>query len=660
MASSFLNQNLVSLYDRWHSGERRVQDMLYIREAVQEHSAIFRPFLTEQMQNFVPTLNYFFFGTLDDQGRPWVSILTGPKGFLHSPHPRTLDIKATLETGRSGLDPVFFNLVHGESFKSGKRMWGGVGLDFSNRRRNKMNGVLYPADLLVADETSRKLHVRLTVEQTIGNCPKYITTREMEPCPRQNSDSIHAEAWAALANTSDEESPRDLAEDEKAVIHQADCLFISSRFIDESLADQTSGMDCNHRGGNPGFVRLNGKRLVFPDYSGNRFFNTLGNIANDERIGILFINFDTGDVLHLTGRAHIFVGKEAQVNYPHAQRCVQVTIDDHLLRKDALPFRMRTKELSPYNPTVPSSQHRTIEEQLVGRTTATLSGITKHNKDISTFRFNTSRPIRYIPGQYAVLDFGQFNTLGYRHMALDNPQSLNDDYVRTWTISSAPLAETGQESAGWQRMSEFTITVKRKPGGAISNLLHDMVLDDRQPFTVPLISTGGSFVLPSVPSSIPQSTLKAAMISGGIGSTPFISMVRGARQLRQGPVDIQWVISAPYFSNILPEILQDMIAPEESMEGGNADRTKHSLTLAVNVFLTRGNPETTSPTLLELSSTKFHFSRLDSQSLLAAIPDLQDRQILLCGPEPFMDAVKKYLEKLGIPAAQVMVEDFNF
>ncbi|KAG0364795.1 hypothetical protein BGZ54_007161 [Gamsiella multidivaricata] len=569
MASSFLNQNLVSLYDRWHSGERRVQDMLYIREAVQEHSAIFRPFLTEQMQNFVPTLNYFFFGTLDDQGRPWVSILTGPKGFLHSPHPRTLDIKATLETGRSGLDPVFFNLVHGESFKSGKRMWGGVGLDFSNRRRNKMNGVLYPADLLVADETSRKLHVRLTVEQTIGNCPKYITTREMEPCPRQNSDSIHAEAWAALANTSDEESPRDLAEDEKAVIHQADCLFISSRFIDESLADQTSGMDCNHRGGNPGF-------------------------------------------------------------------------------------------LSPYNPTVPSSQHRTIEEQLVGRTTATLSGITKHNKDISTFRFNTSRPIRYIPGQYAVLDFGQFNTLGYRHMALDNPQSLNDDYVRTWTISSAPLAETGQESAGWQRMSEFTITVKRKPGGAISNLLHDMVLDDRQPFTVPLISTGGSFVLPSVPSSIPQSTLKAAMISGGIGSTPFISMVRGARQLRQGPVDIQWVISAPYFSNILPEILQDMIAPEESMEGGNADRTKHSLTLAVNVFLTRGNPETTSPTLLELSSTKFHFSRLDSQSLLAAIPDLQDRQILLCGPEPFMDAVKKYLEKLGIPAAQVMVEDFNF
>jgi hypothetical protein len=136
--------------------------------------------LTVQHQEFVPGLNYFFIGTLDQQGRPWVSILTGNKGFLHSPHSRTLEIKTRLETGNSGYDaqrkdhghtipdPVFSNLLSGETFKDGKRKWGGVGLDFTNRRRNKMNGVLYPGDLLVADEATGELHVRLTVEQTIG------------------------------------------------------------------------------------------------------------------------------------------------------------------------------------------------------------------------------------------------------------------------------------------------------------------------------------------------------------------------------------------------------------------------------------------------------------------------------------------------------------
>ncbi|KAF9363179.1 hypothetical protein BGX34_004683 [Mortierella sp. NVP85] len=682
MALSLVQESTVSLYDRWHSGERKMQDLLHVREAVQNSSTIFRPYLTAQHQEFVPGLNYFFIGTLDQQGRPWVSILTGNKGFLHSPHSRTLEIKTRLETGNSGYDaqrkdlghsipdPVFSNLLSGETFKDGKRMWGGVGLDFTNRRRNKMNGVLYPGDLLVADEATGELHVRLTVEQTIGNCPKYITIREMVPRSQQDQVSVDIAPTPAQHGTGEEQTPSQLSEAAKAIIRQADCFFISSRFIDEDLADQTSGMDCNHRGGNPGFVRFEGNQLLLPDYSGNRFFNTLGNIVNDDRVGLLFLNFDSGDLLHLTGRARIFVG-QAQALYPHTQRCVQVTVDAHFVRFDALPFRMKTRELSPYNPTVPSGQRQIIESDK--RVSATLSNVTQHTKDISTFHFTTSRPIRYTPGQYAVLDLSQFNSMGYRHMAPDNPQSLNDDYIRTWTISSAPPRQNkgsgkssssslSHEASGleeWQETSEFTMTIKRKPGGAISNRLHDLALAHQYPFTVPLVSTGGSFVLPSLSGTTQEQHLtKVALISGGIGSTPFISMIRGAKQLHKGSLDIQWVTSAPYFNDALPDILQEVTTPLESQ---GQEQDEKALNLSVNVFLTReSSTAVTSAQLSVLRNTNVHFRRLDSQGLLGAIPDLHDRQVLLCGPDTFMEAVKGYLQELRVPGGQILVEDFNF
>jgi ferredoxin-NADP reductase len=392
----------------------------------------------------------------------------------------------------------------------------------------------------------------------------------------------------------------------------------------------------------------------------------------------------------LTGRARILVGQDAQVLYPRVQRCVQVTIDDHLLRNDALPFRLQTREFSPYNPMVPSSQRRVINQENDKRISATLSNITRHTKDIATFHFTTSHPIHYIPGQYAVLDLSRFNTVEY---ASNNPQSLNDDYIRTWTISSAPRRKINksvsssplssssssslppsQDTTGiedWQETSEFTMTIKRKLGGALSNLLHDLILDDQHPFTVPLVSTGGIFVLPSLSSVTQEKPLsKIILISGGIGSTPFISMLRGARQVHKGSLDIRWVASAPYFDNVLPEVLQEITAPLNTLEkeeegendqGENQDGGR-SLTLSVDIFLTREKPTDVSPTLLSggLHNTTIHWGRLDSQTLLTVIPDIHDRQILLCGPDPFMEAVKGNLQELGVSVGQILVEEFNF
>ena len=61
----------------------------------------------------------------------------------------------------------------------------------------------------------------------------------------------------------------------------------------------------SHRGGKPGFVGVTGDTLAIPDFRGNRFYNTLGNLLGDPRAGLLFIDFASGDILQLQGRATI-------------------------------------------------------------------------------------------------------------------------------------------------------------------------------------------------------------------------------------------------------------------------------------------------------------------------------------------------------------------
>ena len=62
------------------------------------------------------------------------------------------------------------------------------------------------------------------------------------------------------------------------------------------------GADASHRGGPPGFVRVDGNRLWWPDYPGNNMFNSFGNLAVDPSAALLFIDFDTGTALQFQAR----------------------------------------------------------------------------------------------------------------------------------------------------------------------------------------------------------------------------------------------------------------------------------------------------------------------------------------------------------------------
>jgi len=108
-----------------------------------------------------------------------------------------------------------------------------------------------------------------------------------------------------------------------------------------------AGADASHRGGFPGFVRVTaGDQISFPDYPGNTMFNTLGNLRVNPRAGLLFVDFTTGDVLQLTGRAR--VGDDFVVTFD---------LDEVRETRGATRLRFVLVEYSPANP---GASHRAV------------------------------------------------------------------------------------------------------------------------------------------------------------------------------------------------------------------------------------------------------------------------------------------------------------
>ena len=135
-----------------------------------------------------------------------------------------------------------------------------------------------------------------------------------------------------------------LTPEDAALIAGADTFFIASRSAAPGRAQgkpeaegqpevqgwsRAEGLDMSHRGGPAGFVRLDGaRRLSFPDYRGNFFFNTIGNLVVDPRCGLLFLDFATGATLQIAGRGRALLEPEACAPWPGAERAVAVEIDE--------------------------------------------------------------------------------------------------------------------------------------------------------------------------------------------------------------------------------------------------------------------------------------------------------------------------------------------
>lgn len=267
-----------------------------------------RPFMPDQHRDFFAGLPYLFIATADRQGWPVASVVSGLPGFVHSPDPTTLSIAALPGKG----DPVAAGLFDGAPV-------GLLGLDLTNRRRNRANGIA---------RTVGPTGFTVNVTQSFGNCAQYIQTRR--PVPRTAVPGA-AESLTALDPAA------------RRLIAGADTFFVASRSRDDLIS---GGLDVSHRGGRPGFVAVRGDELFIPDFRGNRFFNTLGNLLGEPRAGLLFIDFTSGELLQLQGRVAIEWTTTGGLPVG-AQRQWRFAVEFCLRRRNALAFDWEFGNFAP-------------------------------------------------------------------------------------------------------------------------------------------------------------------------------------------------------------------------------------------------------------------------------------------------------------------------
>lgn len=299
----------------FHAGEREVQQRVGVRErAEQLGRRAIRDHMPEQHRTFFAQLPMLLVGTVDGDGRPWASVVAGRPGFVSSPDERRLRIAAA----PLFADPLGSTLTIGADI-------GLLGIEPHSRRRNRANGKVTAIEAGGFD---------VTVSQSFGNCPQYIQARTFELTPQiDHPDAAHPLAqFDALDHAT------------RIQLAAADTLFIASAFRDAP----GGGIDVSHRGGKPGFVRLDDARtLSVPDFAGNSYFNTYGNLLRHPRAGLLFIDFDGGDLVYLTGTTEIIWDGEEVGRFAGAQRLLRFTLTEGRRVSGALPLRWSFASYAP-------------------------------------------------------------------------------------------------------------------------------------------------------------------------------------------------------------------------------------------------------------------------------------------------------------------------
>lgn len=172
--------------------------------------------------------------------------------------------------------------------------------------------------------------LEISVGHSFGNCPQYIQLRDFEFV----DDAENTETHAAEISSA-------LTPEARAMILSADTFFVAS-YVEREDERQ---VDASHRGGRPGFVRIEEDGLLtIPDFSGNFHFNTLGNFMVNPRAGLLFVDFTTGDTLQIAGAATVITDIAQIEAFEGAQRFWTFRPSRVILRKGALPLRWQQRE----------------------------------------------------------------------------------------------------------------------------------------------------------------------------------------------------------------------------------------------------------------------------------------------------------------------------
>jgi len=259
----------------FHEGERSVQRQAGTEQDADRLSGMLdRPWLDGGFSRFLAARTFAVLSGRDAAGRLWASPLAGRAGMLDA-HGTVLKVHTVPAAG----DPLA-GLPEGQPA-------GLIAMEFAIRRRVRINGTLErvtPNGLMIA------------VDQAYGNCPQYIQMRELRQVPAFGLVPGTGQGPDGPGPGEEGAVRRELSPADADQIQRSDTFFLGT-------VHPTRGADCSHRGGPMGLVRVEGNELWWPDYPGNKMFNSLGNLAVDPTAALLFAGFGSGRVLHLSGTA---------------------------------------------------------------------------------------------------------------------------------------------------------------------------------------------------------------------------------------------------------------------------------------------------------------------------------------------------------------------
>ncbi|EDM67130.1 oxidoreductase, FAD-binding [Moritella sp. PE36] len=621
------NPNLKLRASPFHRGEQTIQEKLGVREQMERFgSRVIRDHMPQQHRDFYQQLPFIFVGHGDKDGWPWASILFNKPGFIHSPDEQSLHLNTQPVLG----DPLLKAL-------DANTKLGLLGIELETRRRNRLAAHI---------TASTDKQIQLSIDQSFGNCPQYIQKREYEFIDPNTMPKSSVEALTEL----------DLSAQQ--LIANSDTFFVAS-FVNNDInsdnsnadsSDASIGADVSHRGGKPGFIRVdNNKSLTIPDYLGNNHFNTLGNFVENPKAGLLFIDFDKGHILTLTGRVEILWQSEDSQYFTGAERLWTFHLEQGYRLNYSLPLRWKLNEFSPNTLMTGTwaevakqkaqqeqqkKQQRQLESHQAQWHDYQVVNIVDESSLIKSFYLQPTDTVKALP---------KFNFTAGQFLTVKVPTTLRNtvngkDVIRTYTISSAPADPL------------LRISVKRetsadsKHKGLVSHYLHDNI---KLGHIVQLKAPKGDFVLDAaelIPTKLITAKLRpTVLLAGGVGITPMIAMARHAmfEAIRTRSLRPITVIAAA--KNAQQRAFFDEFNQlSEQSQGG------------IRTFWALSQPESD----LKPGQDYHHQGRINKDLLQAILP-IDDYDFYLCGPSAFMQSMYDLLRELGVSNERIKAEEFG-
>ncbi|WLI44088.1 pyridoxamine 5'-phosphate oxidase family protein [Pseudomonas beijingensis] len=563
----------------WHEGELTLQrsvgavDMM----AGVGQRQLARTWMPDQHREFYAQLPFVVLGAVDRQGDVWATLRAGQPGFMSSPDPQTLHINLEPEPN----DPAQEGMGEGDAI-------GMLGIELHTRRRNRMNGVV-----------RRQLApgLEIAVSQAYGNCPRYINLRQYQ--------FVDAQAAA----------PRQLTVSDPLVrrlVTEADSFHIATYVV----RDGERQVDASHRGGKPGFVRMDEDgSLTIPDFSGNLFFNTLGNILLNPRAGLVFVDFQTGDLLQMSGSAQVLLD-DPQINaFQGAERLLRFTPQRIVYRPAAIALRWKDQDEGDSPNSLMTGSWEQAAERLQAEALRSrwrslrVERVVDESHNIRSFYLQASDGLglpRFEAGQHLPV-----------RIQLEGQKAPS---IRTYSVSSAP--------------SDDFLRISVKRDGSVSSHLHEQV---RALQEIEARAPQGHFTV--------QATERRPLVllAAGVGITPLLSMLRevvyqGQRISRMRPV---WLLQSA-------RSVADLAFREEIDELAARAGDKLKVVRMVSQPPTEGG-----------GAEGYDLAgRIDVELLKKLLP-LNDYDFYLCGPGSFTQALYDGLRKLRIPDDRIHAETFG-